>query len=93
MTRYYPLVMRDAMATKPPSKAFLARAIHKAQRLSVEDPFCAAINEYLIRAGVMVWDEERGLFWVNHPTEGYQVAVWMMPVAVGVKPEIEGDGK
>lgn len=64
------------------NKAFLAKAIDRAQRLSIEDRFCQALNEFIMRAGALFWDDVRALFWVKHPQSDLQVAVWMMPVAL-----------
>jgi hypothetical protein len=69
------------------NKAFLARAIDrcngngKYDGLSIEDMFCVALDKYIAAAGVLAWDDDRGLFWVEHPVDGWQVAVWRMPVA------------
>lgn len=65
------------------NRAFLNRAIAKAQRLSITDPFCLALHEYINREAGVVWDSEHGLFWVNAPDKP-QVAVWMMPVALAI---------
>lgn len=66
--------------------SFLAKAINKAQHLSIEDRFCAALNEYITRVGNVLWDDERALFWVEHPKDGWQVATWLMPIASRFKP-------
>ena len=58
--------------------SFLAKAIDRAQRLPLSDPFCLALHEYIFRQGAMLYDPKRNLFWVNHPQTGYQVAVWTM---------------
>jgi hypothetical protein len=68
--------------------SFLGKAINKAQHTDINHPFGAALNEYIFRHGQVAWDNERALFWVNHPQEGWQVAVWMMPVAAKFEPEI-----
>lgn len=68
------------------NKAFAAKAIDAAQRMSITEPKCAAINEYLMKAGLLAWDDDRALWWVNHPIAGMQVAVWLMPVALQFEP-------
>ena len=45
-----------------------------------------AVTEYLSRTGRIFWDDARALFWVNHPTEGMQVAVWLMREALKFEP-------
>ena len=60
--------------------AFLAKAIDRAQHLPPEDPFCQALHEYIQLAGALRADEGRGLLWVEHPREGFQVAVWAVSV-------------
>ena len=66
---------------QPINRAFLAKAIDKAQHLVIGDGFCDALNEYIRKADALFWDEARGLFWAKHPNDGMQVAVWLMPVA------------
>jgi hypothetical protein len=61
--------------------AFTTRAIARAQRLSIEQPFCAALTAYLASFGRVIWDDARALFWVIAPNGPPQVAVWLMPVA------------
>ena len=73
----------------PVNRAFLAKAIDKAQHLAIGDPFCDALNHFIRKAGVLVWDDARGLFWVKHPNNGWHVAVWLMPVAS----QFEGRGE
>ena len=68
-------------------RGFLEKAIAKAQRGDISEPFCAALNRYLFNAGVMAWDDERALFWVRHPSAGWQVAVWLMAVASQFEPQ------
>ncbi len=64
------------------NKAFVAKAIDRAQHLSIEDStFCQALNSFLMKHGLVAWDDQRALFWVNHPFAGRQVAVWLMPIA------------
>lgn len=62
------------------NNAFLAKAIDRAQHMVIGEPFCDAIHEFIAKAGVVVFDAERALFWVKHPNGGWQVAVWLMPV-------------
>ena len=64
--------------------AFLAKAIRKAQSLSITDSFCQALHGYIAREGKISWDDARGLFWTKHPQDGWQVAVWLMPVAEAI---------
>lgn len=59
--------------------SFTERAIIRAQRLSVESTFALALTGYFIRLGRMAYDFERRCWWVKHPSDGWQVAVWMMP--------------
>lgn len=73
---------------RPINSAFLGRAIRKAQRLSIDDPFCRALNEYIVKARVLAWDDASALFWVKSP-EGWQVATWLMPVALQFDPTKE----
>ena len=68
------------------NRAFLAKAIDRAQHLALGDPFCDALHQFVWNAGVMVWDDTRALFWVKHPNAGWQVAVWAMPVAQQFEP-------
>lgn len=70
------------------NKAFAAKAIDTAQRMSITEPKCAAINEYLMRAGLLAWDDDRALWWVHHPIDGPQAAVWLMPVALQFEPRV-----
>jgi hypothetical protein len=63
------------------NRAFLARAIAKAQHLVLGDTFCNALHAYIKRNTQVLWDDARALFWVQHPFEGYQVAIWLMPIA------------
>lgn len=71
--------------------AFTERAIERVRRASIEDsPFVTAITEYLMRTGRLAYDFERRLWWVNHPGQGWQVAVWMMAACEPVGPE-QGD--
>lgn len=69
------------------NKSFLVKVINRAQRDTVESPFGMALTEYCIRAGVLAWDDDRALFWVEHPVDGWQVAVWLMPVAAHFQPQ------
>ena len=66
--------------------AFLAKVINRLQRLSIETPFASALHDYVMRNGTIVWDDARALFWTKHPQDGWQVAVWMMPVALKFEP-------
>ena len=60
--------------------AFTERTIAKVQRLSIEDgPFVEAITEYLMKHDRLAYNFGRKLWWVKHPSQGMQVAVWMMP--------------
>ena len=69
------------------NRAFLAKAINRAQHLSIEGLFCQALNDYIARQTQIAWDDDHALFWVRHPDDGWQVAVWMMPVAEQIQPE------
>lgn len=66
--------------------AFTEKAIARAQRGSIEQPFCAALNAYLFKLGRVAWDDARALFWVAPPSGKPQVAVWLMPVALRFEP-------
>ena len=66
--------------------AFTAKAIARAQHMGEGDRMREAVTEYLSRTGRIFWDDARALFWVNHPTEGMQVAVWLMPEALKFEP-------
>jgi hypothetical protein len=66
--------------------AFVGKAINRAQHLSITDKFCAALNEFLTARGLVAWDDARALFWVKHPQDGWQVAVWLMPAAQQFEP-------
>lgn len=68
------------------NRAFLAKAIDRAQRMTMSDPFCLALHEYIVGATEFGWDDDRALFWVKHPQLGWQVAVWCMPVAAQFEP-------
>ena len=68
------------------NKAFCARAIRKAQHLAIDDPFCQALHEYIVRSAKIAWDDARALFWVECPESGWRVAVWMMPAALHFEP-------
>lgn len=57
---------------------FLAKAIDKAQRLDPSAKITPAITEYIIRRGALAYDFKRQLFWVKHPDNGWQVAIWMI---------------
>jgi hypothetical protein len=76
------------------NQAFIAKAIDRANGrmkgqcgLAAGEPLCDAITAFLIRRELLVWDDYHALFWVRHPTEGWQVAVWMMPVANQFQPQ------
>jgi hypothetical protein len=59
--------------------AFIERVINKVQHMDPKNSiFCIVLTEYLFNAGVMAYDKSRDLFWVNHPSQGYQVAVWLV---------------
>ena len=70
------------------NKAFLAKAIDRAQHLAIGDPFCDALHAFILNAGVLAWDDGRALWWVEHPQAGWQVAVWLMPVAEQFSPAV-----
>ena len=81
------------MMGAPVNRAFLAKAIDRMNGngkdkpgLALGDPFCDALHQFVWNAGVMVWDDTRALFWVEHPHAGWQVAVWAMPVAQQFEP-------
>ncbi len=74
------------MAGEIVNVSFVAKAIDRAQKLEIGNPFCDAINSFLIRHGLLFWDDSRALFFVKHPFAGAQVAVWMMPVALQFEP-------
>lgn len=76
---------------KQVSKRFLVVAIDRAQRGSVEDTFVSLLNDFIHSSGRLAWDDQRGLFWVNHPHSGWQVALWLMPVAEVFSPTQERD--
>ena len=59
--------------------AFTERAIAKAQRISIESLFGRVCFDYLFRQGRMAYDFDHRLWWVEHPSQGWQVAVWMIP--------------
>lgn len=67
--------------------AFLAKAIDRAQRLTIDSQFCAALHEYIIRETDIVWDDKRALFWVAHP-QGFRVCLWFMPLALQFQPTV-----
>ena len=76
------------------NRAFLCKTIDRAQHMNCMDnsrqpngPPMEVVQEYIERETVIAWDEQRGLFWVEHPDKGWQVAVWMMPVAEELVPE------
>jgi hypothetical protein len=61
--------------------AFTERCISRLHRMSIADGwFAMSLHEYLVRQGRMIFDAERGLFWVITPKGQLQVAVWMMPI-------------
>jgi hypothetical protein len=68
------------------NRAFLAKAINKAQHLALGDPFCDALHSFIGKGSTIAWDDSRALFWVEHPFDGWQVAVWMMPAANAFEP-------
>ena len=80
------------MTRKPTNRAFLSRCINEAQHLDCfaasrkGPPPIAVLHEYIARETDIAWDNERGLFWVNHPDTGWNVAVWMMPAALEFEP-------
>lgn len=76
----------DGVMQKYLNRAFLAKAINRAQRLSIESPFCRALNDYIVRQTQVAWDDDHALFWANHPDDGWQVAVWLMPAAEQFEP-------
>ncbi len=69
--------------------AFTERVIKTLMPRSIEDGmFEVSCHEYLMRMGRIAGDDTRALFWVNHPSAGLQVAVWMMPVALKLQPTL-----
>ena len=86
---------KRASTGKYTNRAFLCKIIDHAQHMNCTDnsrrpkgPPMALVQEYIERETVLAWDEQHGLFWVEHPDKGWQVAAWMMPAAVAVS---EGD--
>jgi len=79
----YPHRLRQSMAqtSREAMMSFLGKAINRAQHETVATAFGQALTEYIAKKGKLAWDRERGLFRVNHPADGWQVAVWMMPTA------------
>jgi len=69
------------------SIAFTERVIRTLGQRSIEDGlFELALHDYLVLVGRIVWNDSRALFFVNHPSDGWQVAVWMMPIALQFEP-------
>jgi hypothetical protein len=56
--------------------AFTERAINDAQKRPF-DLKAAAITDYLIGQARLRYDLTHKLWWVNHPSQGWQVALWM----------------
>lgn len=63
------------------NRAFLSRAIAKAQRLSIINPFCQALHEYIARQTKIFRHVPSGLFLVQCPDGTWQVAVWMSDIS------------
>lgn len=70
--------------------SFIAKVINRAQHESCETSFGSMLTSWIAEKGLLAWDDERGLFWVNHPIDGWQVAVWLMPVALMFEPAKKG---
>lgn len=67
--------------------AFTERTIKMMQSRSIGDGLHEiACHDYLLSRKRIVWDDNRALFFVEHPSAGWQVAVWMMPVALMFEP-------
>ena len=77
--------------TDPLSKRVLVRAINELQspRTDIDPALRQSLMQRVRESGVIFWDEKRGLFWVKHPLEGMQVAVWLMDAAIALKPGSE----
>lgn len=56
---------------------FTERVIAKAQGLAPESLFCQALTDYLFQKGRLAYDLTHKLWLVNHPSQGWQVAVWL----------------
>lgn len=66
------------------TNSFADRCIKECQPLNFEKSlFARAITEALMKDARLIWDDDRGLFWVTGSGKS-QVAVWMMDVAVKV---------
>jgi hypothetical protein len=46
--------------------------------------FVQMLSDKVLKSGAIAWDDNRGLFWVNHPVEGWQVATWLMDEAIQI---------
>ena len=70
--------------------SFTERLISKLQGSDRGDQlFVSACSDYLVKRNRIVWDEERGLFWVLMPSGPPQVAVWLIDVAKEIIPDAE----
>jgi hypothetical protein len=65
------------------NKNFACKAIDKAQKLNFNiggdapnDLLCEALTDYI--QPLLSYDDARNLIWVDHPSAGRQVALWMM---------------
>jgi hypothetical protein len=56
---------------------FTERCIAQAQHLSGDNLFCQAITDYLLRSGRLAYDFTHKLWLVDHPSQGWQVAIWL----------------
>jgi hypothetical protein len=56
--------------------AFTERVIADVQKRPL-DLKAQAITDYLMRFGRLAYDLAHKLWWVNHPSQGWQVAVWL----------------
>lgn len=69
------------------SRAFLTKCIDRLQHMALdESEFTNVLHHFVAGNAPVVWDDKRALFWVCHPNDGWQVAVWMMPAAEKFQP-------
>lgn len=70
------------MVRKNVNKAFLERALKKAQHLTIVDnTFCQALHEYILKSTTVFWDDYRALFWVIYPNGSAEIALWLQDIA------------
>ena len=78
------VVTREPMP--PASNRSIAKVVDRLQQGERDPAFRNLLSGWLFSQSRVAWDDHRVLFWVNHPDEGWQVAVWMMDASMQFQP-------